>query len=80
LLCDRGLIFSKGDIDNYISHLHLNAKDMFYQPCGSLEIITRVLRNLTVSFEKLGDHQKVNEIKILINSIADGSTNEVDLI
>lgn len=77
---NRGLIFSKGDIDNYISHLHLNQKDMFYQPCGSIETITRVLRNLTISFEKLGDHQKVNEIKILLQSISDGNSSEIDLI
>lgn len=77
---NRGLIFSKGDIDNYISHLHLNAKEMFYQPCSNIDIITRVLRNLSVSFEKVGDHQKVNEIKILLNSIYDGEGNELDMI
>jgi regulator of sirC expression with transglutaminase-like and TPR domain len=69
---NRGLIFSKADIDNYISHLNLAPMEIFYQPCSNLEIVRRVLRNLMVSFEKLGEHQKVDEVKTLLNIISDG--------
>jgi regulator of sirC expression with transglutaminase-like and TPR domain len=73
---NRGLIFSKTDIDNYISHLHINPMDIFYQPCSNLDIVKRALRNLIISFEKIGDHQKVEEVKGLLQSISDGS--EID--
>jgi regulator of sirC expression with transglutaminase-like and TPR domain len=73
---NRGLIFSKTDIDNYISHLHINPMDIFYQPCSNLDIVKRALRNLIISFEKIGDHQKVEEVKELLQSISDGS--EID--
>lgn len=68
---NRGLIFSKSDIDNYLGHLNLTAKDIFYEPCENLETIKRVIRSLIVSFEKLGDPQKAEEIKILLNTISD---------
>lgn len=68
---NRGLIFSKADIDNYISHLNLNPLDIFYQPCSNLDIIKRVLRNLLVSFEKIGDAQKMEEIKLLMQAVSD---------
>lgn len=68
---NRGLIFSKSDIDNYISHLNLSPSDIYYQPCTHLDIIKRVLRNLIVSFEKLGETQKIEEIKILLDTISD---------
>ena len=68
---NRGLIFSKSDIDNYLGHLNLTPKDAFYEPCENLETIKRVMRTLIVSFEKLGDPQKVEEIKILLNTISD---------
>lgn len=68
---NRGLIFSKSDIDNYLGHLNLTSKDTFYEPCENLETIKRVIRSLIVSFEKLGDPQKVEEIKILLNTISD---------
>jgi len=49
--------------------LHLEKQQSFYEPCTNIEIIQRVLRNLMVSFEKIGDHYKVDEIKRLLNSI-----------
>ena len=69
---NRGLIFSKEDIDNYISHLNLNPLDIFYQPCNNLDIIKRVLRNLLVSFDKIGETDKMEEIKQLMQTLGDG--------
>lgn len=68
---NRGLIFSKSDIDNYLGHLNLTPKDVFYEPCSNLDTIKRVLRSLIISFEKVGDPQKVEEVKILLNAISD---------
>lgn len=68
---NKGLIFSKADIDNYISHLNLAPLDIFFEPCTHVDIIKRVLRNLVVSFEKLGDSDKVEEIKDLLRLVAD---------
>jgi len=68
---NRGLIFSREDIDNYIAHLQLNPVDIFYEPCQNIDIIQRIFRNLIVSFEKIGDHYKVDEIKVLLNTISE---------
>lgn len=73
---NKGLIFTKADIDNYLSHLNLSPMEIFYQPCTNIEIIQRVLRNLIVSFEKLGDSYKVEEVKRLLACISDESTEE----
>jgi regulator of sirC expression with transglutaminase-like and TPR domain len=72
---NKGLIFSKADIDNYISHLNLAPLDIFYEPCNNIDIIKRVLRNLIVSFEKMGDNDKVDEVKMLLGMISDGNEN-----
>ncbi len=68
---NRGLIFSKSDIDNYLGHLNLSPRTEYYEPCTNLETIKRVLRSLIVSFEKVGDPQKVEEVKILLNAISE---------
>jgi regulator of sirC expression with transglutaminase-like and TPR domain len=70
---NRGLIFSKQDIENYISELHLAPQESFFEPCSSLEIIRRVLRNLIMSFDKMGEHAKAEEVKELLLLIADGA-------
>jgi regulator of sirC expression with transglutaminase-like and TPR domain len=69
---NRGLIFSKQDIENYINELHLVPQTSFYEPCSSLEIVQRALRNLTLSFEKLGEHAKAEEVKLLLVEISGG--------
>jgi regulator of sirC expression with transglutaminase-like and TPR domain len=69
---NKGLIFSKQDIENYINELHLAPQESFFQPCSSLEIIRRVLRNLIMSFDKMGEHAKAEEVKELLLLIADG--------
>ena len=67
-----GLIFSKQDIENYINELHLVPQNSFFEPCDSLEIVRRALRNLIMSFEKMGEHAKAEEVKLLLVEISDG--------
>lgn len=74
---NRGLIFSRQDIDNYIAQLKLQPSDIFYQPCSNADIIRRMFRNLIVSFEKLGDYDKAEEIKELLALISDGKDSGI---
>ncbi|MFK7899248.1 MAG: transglutaminase-like domain-containing protein [Cyclobacteriaceae bacterium] len=64
---NKGLIFSKADIDTYIEQLKLEPQEIFYSPCTNLDIVVRALRNLTVSFEKLGAPEKVEEVRELMS-------------
>lgn len=63
---NRGIIFAKKDIDEFIKQLNLEPKDIFYEPCSNLEIIRRVLRNLIISFEKSAESEKAKEIDQLL--------------
>jgi len=69
---NRGLIFSKKDIDNYLANLNLTPKPIYYEPCLNEDIIKRVLRNLIMAYEKLDDHQKADEIKELLIEVSGG--------
>lgn len=63
---NKGLVFSKIDIDNYISQLNLSTNDIFYQPCQHIDIIRRVLRNLMLAYEKVGDDDRIKEVEKLL--------------
>ncbi len=73
---NRGIIFTREDISNYIGHLNLAPMDIFYEPCTYKDIIRRLLRNLMAAFENVGDHYKSEEVKILLKSITEG--NEIE--
>jgi len=70
---NKGLIFSRQDIENYIHELKLAPQRSFFEPCSNLEIIRRVFRNLIMSFDKMGEHEKAEEVKELLLIIADGA-------
>lgn len=64
---NQGGIFTRKEIDKYISNLKLPHNDSYYEPCNHIEIIARVLRNLIHAHEKLGHTDKVQEIQTLLN-------------
>ena len=68
---NRGLIFTKSDMDNYQENLHMDQQDIFDEPCSNLDVVLRTLRNLIVSFEKLGDYHKADEIKLILQKMDD---------
>ncbi len=63
---NRGLIFTKQDINHYLGQVNINPHPKFYKACSHIDIIARVLRNLIISFEKLDDHHKADEVKQLL--------------
>ncbi|WP_395617710.1 transglutaminase-like domain-containing protein [Aquirufa sp.] len=64
---NKGLIFNKIDIDNYIAQLNLTPNEIYYNPCSNLEIIRRVIRNLMMAYEKAGEQDYKDELTELIN-------------
>lgn len=68
---NRGLIFTKKDIDQYIDQLNLKRLDTFYQPCTNADVVRRVLRNLTLAFEKNGDTERVREVEQILDAVND---------
>ncbi len=70
---NKGLIFTRQDIENYIHELRLTPQNSFFEPCSTLEIIRRIFRNLIMSFDKMGEHEKAEEVKELLLLIADGA-------
>ena len=62
----KGSVFGKGDIDQFVKKLKLDPQNTYYQPCSNKDMILRMLRNLSYSYQKLGDTEKVDEIGLMI--------------
>jgi regulator of sirC expression with transglutaminase-like and TPR domain len=63
----RGAVFSKREIDTFLKQLKLEANPIFYESCANTAIISRQLRNLIHSYEKLGYPNKVEELTSLLD-------------
>ncbi|AYA38686.1 hypothetical protein D3Y59_17490 [Hymenobacter oligotrophus] len=63
---NRGLILTRTDIEHYVAQLNLPPNEIFFEPCSHLDIVRRALRNLAVSFEKMQEPHKANEVNKLL--------------
>lgn len=60
---NKGAIFGKHDVDQFLRQLNLEPQPGFYAPCSNAEIVRRILRNLISAYENLGAAEKVEELK-----------------
>ena len=68
---NKGYIFGKRDIDQFLRQLNINPEKFFYEPCSNTDILKRVIRNLMSSYEKAGAIEKVKELQQLLNVLED---------
>lgn len=59
---NRGIIFTRNDIENYVKELKIESKESYFEPCTNIDIVRRVFSNLMASYEKAGERQKALEI------------------
>ena len=62
----KGTVFGKSDIDVFVNRLKLTPQDSHYYPCSNRDMILRMVRNLSHSYQKLGDADKVEELAQMI--------------
>lgn len=64
---NRGQIFGKHDVLSFLKQLNLPADEQFFLPCDNLAIVSRVLRNLSASYNQAGSLEKAAEIQRLLS-------------
>jgi regulator of sirC expression with transglutaminase-like and TPR domain len=65
----KGAVFSRLEIDTFLKQLNLEPRRVFYESCPNTEIIKRQIRNLMISYEKLGYPDKEEELRQLLDIV-----------
>jgi regulator of sirC expression with transglutaminase-like and TPR domain len=68
---NKGVIFTRKDIESYLEHLKIAPKEAYFGPCTSKDILLRSLKNLISAFEQLGERVKVDELQELLAVLSD---------
>ena len=61
----KGRIFDSNEIEGYLRSLNLPLKNNYIEPCSNTDILKRMLKNLSYSYKKVGETDKVNELQEL---------------
>ena len=67
---NKGLVFSKKEIQNFLEQLKIDPLPVYFEPCTNLAILLRFLKNLATAFEHLGESSKLGEVKELLEILA----------
>lgn len=59
----RGRIFDHNEIENYLRSLNLPFDKDYFEPCSNTEILKRMLNNLSYAYTRVGEEQKVQDLK-----------------
>lgn len=68
---NKGYVFGKKDIDQFLRQLKIQPEKLFYEPCTNTDILKRVLRNLISAYEKANALEKVAELQLLLKVLED---------
>ncbi len=64
---NKGLIFTKSEIESYILGLKLPLLERYFEPCTNTDILLRVMRNLLITFRKYEDDTKSEQLSDFLN-------------
>jgi len=67
---NRGAVLGRREIEHFLNQQNIEPKDEFFLPCTNRTTISQLVNSLIYSYEKLGYHDKLNDLntiqKILI--------------
>lgn len=73
---NKGSIFLKGDIDQFLKKLGVKPEKSHFVPCSNVLIIRRMILNLSNAWQKLGESEKANEVVELLNYLPENHSDE----
>ncbi len=68
---NNGAVFSKANLEQFLRQIKIEPQPDYFEACGNLSIIKRILRNLVVAYEKQQDTEKANDVKELLLAVGE---------
>jgi len=67
---NRGAVFSRSEIDYFLTQQQLEPKKIYFLPCTNQQTLESLVINLIISYDKLGYADKIKELNELLMLLA----------
>ncbi|MBN1157980.1 MAG: transglutaminase family protein [Bacteroidales bacterium] len=64
---NKGAVLGRREIDYFITQQQLEPLQSYYEPCSNRDIIIRLINDLIVAYEKLGNIRKIEKLRELLS-------------
>ena len=68
---NKGQTFNRGDVLIFLNRINLEEDPRFLEPCTNVDILTRIIRNLISSYEKINLPEKADELNRMLTILVD---------
>jgi regulator of sirC expression with transglutaminase-like and TPR domain len=68
---NNGAVFSKANLEQFLRQIKIEPQPDYFEACGNLSIVKRILRNLVVAYEKQQDTEKADDVKELLLAVGE---------
>ncbi len=66
---NKGLIFTKNEIDLFLKKLKVEPKPEYYLPCNNARVVCILIKGLIYTFRSIGSKEKVGELESLLEIV-----------
>lgn len=63
---NQGAVFSKANLEQFLRQIKIEQRADYFDPCGNLDIVKRILRNLVVAYEKSDKPGNAEDVKEML--------------
>jgi regulator of sirC expression with transglutaminase-like and TPR domain len=76
---DKGGIFSKSNIDNFLTRTNLKKDPTYYYPCDNVTIVKRMLRNLIFAYDRKQERLRMEELRTIYQALEPNQTDSTEV-
>lgn len=66
---NKGSVLGRREIEHFLNQQNIEPQDEFFLPCSNTVTIAQLISSLIYSYEKLGNHEKVNDLEHLLKIV-----------
>jgi regulator of sirC expression with transglutaminase-like and TPR domain len=67
---NQGAVLGKKEIDAFLVQNNITPKDEYFSPCTNRTTITQLIGSLMISYQKIGDNNKIEDLKIFLDLLS----------
>lgn len=63
---NKGAVLGRREIEHFLNQQNIEPKEEFFLPCSNKVTIAQLISSLNYSYEKLGNHEKMNDLNLIM--------------
>jgi regulator of sirC expression with transglutaminase-like and TPR domain len=68
---NQGAVLGKKEIDAFLVQNNITPKNEYFSPCSNRTTITQLIGSLMISYQKIGDNNKIDDLKLFLDLLTD---------